>query len=79
MAVTTLVLARHFRAQMSLEERTREARRWPDRILDLRGRVKIVESAWRSIVTKELQAESELMQARDEMQSKLQSELSREI
>jgi hypothetical protein len=46
---------------------------------DLRDRVKIVESTWRSIVTKELQTESELMQVRAEMQSKLQSELSREI
>ncbi len=60
MAVTALVLASDFRVQISLEERARESRKWLNRILDERERAKIVESAWRSIVNKELQAESEL-------------------
>jgi glycosyltransferase involved in cell wall biosynthesis len=82
MVVTALVLASWFRVQMSLEERAREARKWLDRILDQRERVNIIESAWRSIVTKELEAESEVrreMQGRAEMQAKLESELSGEV
>jgi hypothetical protein len=58
MVVTALVLASVFRAQF--EERARDSRKWLDRILDERERAKIVESAWRSIVNKELQAEFEL-------------------
>lgn len=60
MAVTALVLASGFRTQLSFEERARESRKWLDRILDDRERAKIVESALRSVVTQELQAECEL-------------------
>jgi glycosyltransferase involved in cell wall biosynthesis/regulator of replication initiation timing len=68
MAVTALVLAGGFRAEMSLEERARESRKWLDRIFDEAERAKIIESAWRSGVNQQLQAECEL--------SKLFSELS---
>jgi glycosyltransferase involved in cell wall biosynthesis len=60
MAVTALVLPSHHRLKMSLDERARESRKWLDRIGDERERAKIVEAAWRSIVTKELQAEARL-------------------
>jgi glycosyltransferase involved in cell wall biosynthesis len=69
MVVTALVLPSGLRVQMSLEERAREARKWLDRILDQRERVNIIESAWRSIVTKELDAE---VRARAEVQSALE-------
>jgi glycosyltransferase involved in cell wall biosynthesis/outer membrane murein-binding lipoprotein Lpp len=68
MAVTALVLAGGFRVEMSFEERTRESRKWLDRIFDEAERAKIIESAWRSGVNQHLQAECEL--------SKLFSELS---
>lgn len=60
MAVTALVLATKFRNDMSLEERARESHKWLDRISDEIERAKIVESAWRSVVNKELRAEHEL-------------------
>ena len=68
MAVTALVLPSFVRVQMSLEERAREGRKWLDRILDERERVNIIESAWRSIVTKELDCE---VRVRAELQSAL--------
>ena len=57
MAVTALVLASRFRSQMSLDEKAQDCRKWLDRILDERERAKIVKSAWRSTVNKELQLE----------------------
>ena len=81
MAVTALVLGSMFRVHMSLEERARETRKWLDRILDQHERGNIIESAWRSIVTRGLDAESELLrtellrrevQARAEAQSALE-------
>jgi glycosyltransferase involved in cell wall biosynthesis len=80
-AITAIVLASKFRTHMSLEERAQEGRKWLDRILDERERVKIVEAAWRSIVNKELQLEFELnkaVQVQAEMQAKLES-ASREV
>jgi len=77
-AVTALVLASGCRTHMSLDERAQECRKWLDRILDERERAKIVESAWRSIVNRELQVEFELnkeVQSRAEMQAKLESDL----
>jgi hypothetical protein len=83
MAVTALVLASGFRRHMSLDERAQECRKWLDRILDERERAKIVESAWRSIVNKELQVEfepnkevlSREVQARDRRIVELQKEV----
>jgi glycosyltransferase involved in cell wall biosynthesis len=78
MAVTAVVLASGFRTNMSLAERAQECRKWLDRILDEHERAKIVESAWRSSVNKELQVEFELnkeVQSSAETQAKLVSEL----
>jgi hypothetical protein len=74
-AVTALVLASRFRTHMSLAERAQECRKWLNRILDERERAKIVESAWRSIINKELQADSELGRARAEIQAHLEAEV----
>jgi succinoglycan biosynthesis protein ExoW len=60
MAITALVLAHHLWPNASLEERAHESRKWFDRILDEHERAKIVETAWRSIVDRELQAEIRL-------------------
>ena len=81
MAVTALVLASKFRTHMSLDERAQDCRKWLDRILDERERVKIVKSAWRSTVNKELQLDelSKEVQARAKIQAKLESELSKEV
>jgi hypothetical protein len=74
-AVTALVLASGFRTHMSLVERAQECRKWLNRILDERERAQIVESAWQSIVNKELQADSELGRARAETQAHLEAEV----
>jgi hypothetical protein len=81
MAVTALVLASKFRTHMSLDERAQDCRKWLDRILDERERAKIVKSAWRSTVNKELQLDelSKEVQARAKIQAKLESELSKEV
>jgi glycosyltransferase involved in cell wall biosynthesis len=81
-AVTALVLKSGQRTHMSLDERAQECRKWLDRILDERERAKIVESAWRSIVNKELRVEFKLnkeVKASGEIRAKLESALSREV
>jgi regulator of replication initiation timing len=82
MAVTALVQASGFRAEMSLEERARESRKWFDCIFDEAERAKIIESAWRSGVNQQLQAECELRKLFSELSAmttdrdRLSSELS---
>jgi hypothetical protein len=67
MAVTALVLASVFRTHMSIHDRAQEGRKWLARVLDECERAKIVESAWQSIVNKELQAEAELTRLNAEL------------
>jgi hypothetical protein len=66
MAVTALILPSYLRRNMSLDERARECRKWLDRILDRRERANIIESAWRSIVTQQVDTE---LRTRAEVQS----------
>lgn len=58
-AITAVALPGHVREHMSLEERARETGVWTSRIRDEHERARIVEGAWRSMMSQEIQCEQE--------------------
>lgn len=61
MVITAVSLPSHLREHMSLEERAREMDDWLSRISNEEERASIVEAAWRSVVSAEIQSEQEIL------------------
>jgi glycosyltransferase involved in cell wall biosynthesis len=61
MVITAVSLPSHLREHMSLEERAREMDQWLSRIADEEERATMVEAAWRSLVSAEIESEQEIL------------------
>jgi glycosyltransferase involved in cell wall biosynthesis len=61
MVITAVALPGYLRKHLSPEERVREAGVWISRIVDEHERENIVEAAWRSVMSKEVQCEQEIL------------------
>jgi glycosyltransferase involved in cell wall biosynthesis len=61
MAITAVSLPSHLREHMSLEERATEMGDWLSRIVNEQERANMVEAAWRSVVSAEIQSEQEIL------------------
>jgi glycosyltransferase involved in cell wall biosynthesis len=64
MAVTALCFLSHYRADLSLEERATEHRMWHQRVQRKPERRRIVEAAWRSIISDQVNEVQNLMRSR---------------